>query len=80
MENVYLVGSEDVRRAAGELLNAAREMQSAASSMHHTIGYELGAALDRHAAFMDDWLTRFAALLAPSTPATTRKDEQPRCG
>lgn len=57
MENIYLVGSEDVRKAARQIQAAAEEMSRAANS--------IDAAFERHQRFIDDWLDRFAAATPP---------------
>lgn len=64
MENIYLVGSEDVRVGGNAMRQAAHEMQSAASQMEDS--------LLRHRQFLDDWLERFTlALAAPDPPKET---------
>lgn len=58
-DHVTLMGAEDVRSAGHSMVNAASEMQSAASSICF--------ALERHQHFLDDWLTSFADVLATAT-------------
>lgn len=53
METHVLIGAEDVRRAAGEMTAAAREMNGAAARMEY--------ALQAHERFLDDWLLRYQA-------------------
>lgn len=57
MENLLLVGSEDVRVGGFAMRQAAHEMQAAASQIEDS--------LLRHRQFLDDWLLRFEAALAP---------------
>lgn len=64
METMVLMGSEDVRRAAGQMQDAAQTIGNAASSIEF--------ALRQHQQFLDDWLARFADVLASkeATPNT----------
>jgi len=55
MENVYLIGSEDVSRAAQSMRSAADEMNRAAAS--------IDGSLDRFQRFMDDWLQRLESAM-----------------
>lgn len=54
-EYITLIGTEEVRRAGGEMGRAAQAMLNAASTFD--------SALDRHHRFMDDWLLRLEQLL-----------------
>jgi len=49
--SIYLVGSEDVRSAGGAMLQAASEMQRAATSIND--------ALEMHRRFMEEWIGKF---------------------
>ncbi len=62
MDSMYLHGSEDVRRAASMMQQAADEMQRAALNIE--------GHFDRHQRFLDDWLSRFEQVLAalPTPP------------
>jgi len=54
-EYIYLNGSEDVRQASINMLNAAQTMKDVHNwSSEH---------LDGHRLFMDDWLNRFEQVL-----------------
>lgn len=55
METHVLLGAEEVGRAAATMSSAAQEMSRAA-------GYN-DEAFRRHAQFMDDWLSRFEAVV-----------------
>lgn len=55
METMVLMGSEDVSRAAGQMREAASEMNRAAGSIEF--------ALRQHENFMNDWLSRFEAAI-----------------
>lgn len=55
MEQVYLVGSEDVSRAGSSMASAASEMRQAANNFD-------GSVQDMKR-FMDDWLNRFQSIL-----------------
>ncbi len=61
MENIYLVGSEDVRNAASHMHSAADEMTRAASNLE--------GVFDRHQRFMDDWLQRLEGIMQDSAKA-----------
>lgn len=55
MENIYLVGSEDVSRAGANINEAADTINRAANNIDCSIiGFEN---------FMNDWLTRFEQVL-----------------
>ena len=51
MENIVLIGAEDVRRAGSEMREAAERMCRAAA--------EIAVALDGHRQWADAWLDRF---------------------
>lgn len=55
MQTTYLIGSDDVKRAARDINTSAEEIKLAAS----TISY----ALERHERFMEDWLGRLEAVM-----------------
>lgn len=55
-EYIYLIGAEDVGRAASTMSSAAQDMQSAASSIAHS--------LECHQRFLDDWLSRLDGMLS----------------
>jgi hypothetical protein len=57
MRDVVLLGAEQVQNAARTMSSAASEMLRAASSIDES--------LRRHERFLDEWLDRFAAALAP---------------
>lgn len=59
-DHVTLVGAEDVRSAGRSMLNAADQMQTAASNITF--------ALEQHQRFLDDWLGRLADVLAAPIP------------
>lgn len=61
-EYMHLVGAEDVRSAANTMRGAAETMSNAASN----IGYTLEA----HHRFMDDWLSRFEAIVGRANRVT----------
>ena len=50
-EYVQLLGTEDVRTAAGMMVNAAEGMKRAAD--------QIDESLSRHQRFLDDWLARY---------------------
>lgn len=53
---VTLVGAEEVGSAGRSMRSAADEMRAAANQIEES--------LSRHRAFLDDWLTRFDAVLS----------------
>lgn len=55
MENMLLIGSEEVARAGHNMLRAA-EMMSNVSSNQQVV-------LEAHQRFLDDWLLRFEQML-----------------
>lgn len=55
----YLVGSDDVKRAADQMQDAAHDMNRAAETMD--------LALRRHQQAMADWLTRLEEILNRSS-------------
>ena len=64
-EHMYLVGTEDITRAAATMRMAGHEMSMAAQS--------IGAALEQHQRFLDNWLVVFReAILHPATPQDQR--------
>lgn len=67
MESIYLHGSEDVSRAASSMREAAREMQSAASSIQ--------GIFDQYRMFMDDWLQRYEVLMSASLARPNERSE-----
>lgn len=62
MENVYLVGAEDVRQAGRNMQAAAESMGRSAASMDESA--------HRLAAFLDEWLGRLEVVLGalPAKP------------
>lgn len=66
MNNVVLIGADDVSRAGSTMREAAREMNSAASSLSFT--------LEQHQRFLDDWLMRFENIMTTATTAVAVKD------
>ena len=70
MESVYLLGSEDVRRASGCMYDAAETMIRAAS--------QIDESLRMHQRFLDDWLSRLEAAFADATqPRVESAEDQP---
>lgn len=65
---VYLQGSSEVERAGHQMARAAHEMQQAASN--------IDAALTNHQRFLEDWLDRFAVLMAKSPIAISESEER----
>lgn len=60
MESIHLIGAEDVRRAVGEMQDAAHSMKQAANLMSEVVGQQrdnMTEALDRFEALV----TRFEA-------------------
>jgi len=55
MDSIHLQGSEEVRRAASAMNEAAQKMQQAAGSMEY--------ALLQNQRFLDDWLNRLQSVL-----------------
>lgn len=55
MDNIVLIGSEEVSKAGYNMLNAAREISQAASYIESSL-------LD-HRRYMDEWLIRFGEML-----------------
>ena len=55
MENIYLIGSEDVKRASNNIQSSAEIMQSVANNISNS--------LFDHQVFMTQWLDRFEAIL-----------------
>lgn len=55
MNTVYLVGSEDVRRAGGDMIAAAEQMSRAATQIED--------ALHRHQNFMENWLQDLSRIM-----------------
>lgn len=55
MDNVYLIGAEDVRSAGSTISSAASTMQRAASQMDE--------ALRIHRQYLDEWLHRLEEVL-----------------
>ncbi len=53
MESVYLVGSEDVQRAASTISSAAEDMRRAAASIEDSL-HRHGLALDEHAGRIEE--------------------------
>ena len=51
MENIFLIGSEDVRRAGSTISSAADSMQSAASS--------IASSMEEQKRFLDEFICRF---------------------
>lgn len=68
MQNVHLVGSEDVSRAGYTMREAAQTMASAASSIQYS--------LEMHQRFMDDWLIRFEDILTNVQATQTMQGTQ----
>jgi len=58
MDNINLIGSEDVFRASHNMQNAASEISRAASSMDHS--------LLEHRRYLDEFIVRFEEALKPS--------------
>jgi len=58
MENMYLVGSEDVMRAGHNIESAASDMQRAAAT--------ISAAFEQQQRWMDGWLVRLKDMLDES--------------
>ena len=52
---IHLIGAEDVRRAGATISGAATTMQRAASQIEDS--------LDRHRMFLEEWLSRFEAII-----------------
>lgn len=65
-DHVTLIGAEEVRSAGLRMAEAARDMQQAASSIDFTLA--------AHQRFLDDWLTRFADVVA-AIPGTQQTKE-----
>ena len=55
MENIYLIGSEDVKKAGYSMQSSAEIIQSASNSLSNSL-YD-------HQLFMTDWLNRFENIL-----------------
>lgn len=55
MDSIYLVGAEDVKRAASSMYMAAEEMASAART--------ISSAHEQQRQWMEAWLDRFEALV-----------------
>jgi hypothetical protein len=55
MENIYLVGSEDVSRGGSNMASAAQDILRAANNIDSTF-YQ-------YRDFMNDWLNRFEQVL-----------------
>lgn len=55
MQNIYLVGADEVSRAGSTIRSAADSMQDAARNIE--------GSLVRHQQFLDDWLNRLAILI-----------------
>lgn len=55
METIYLAGSSEVSSAGSNMRTAAEQMKQAASNIEY--------ALTQHQRFLDDWLSRFEAVL-----------------
>lgn len=51
MQNVYLIGAEEVSRAANTMRSAAEQMSRVATN--------IDGSLERFQRFMEDWLVRF---------------------
>lgn len=64
MNSIHLIGAEDVRRAGGSMLEAANNMQRAASHIDDSMA--------RHQRFMEDWLMRFENALEKINDIHTR--------
>lgn len=64
-EHVTLIGAEDVRSAGYRMAEAARDMNTAASSIDY--------ALTRHQQFLDEWLTRFADVVAAAAAVPVKE-------
>lgn len=66
-DHVTLLGADDVRGAGYRMIEAARDMNTAASSIDY--------ALARHQQFLEDWLTRLADVLASASrqPGATKR-------
>jgi hypothetical protein len=62
MDNIHLIGADDVRAAGNSIRGAAEVMSSAALT--------IDGALERHQRFLDDWLVRFEAVMQPPKPMT----------
>lgn len=60
-DHMTLLGAEDVRSAANTIRSAAESMSQAALNV--------SAALERHERFLDDWLSRYEALITPAPEA-----------
>ncbi len=55
MDNIYLVGSEDVKRASNNIQSSAEIMQSVANNISNSLSdYQI---------FMNEWLDRFEVIL-----------------
>jgi len=54
-KHITLMGTEQIQNAANIMRSAAEQMGRAGSNMHDT--------LERHQRWMDDWLSRFQAIL-----------------
>jgi hypothetical protein len=68
VESIYLMGSEDVQRAASRIASAAEEMQRAGSNM--------AGAFEQHQRFMDDWLSRLEAALSQSSVHESKEGDR----
>jgi hypothetical protein len=62
MDNIHLIGAEDVHSAGYTIKRAAEEMSQAVRNFDW--------ALERHQRFLDDWLVRFETIMQPPKPMT----------
>jgi hypothetical protein len=63
MENIHLIGTEEVSRAANRMQSAADTMRSAASSIHESIDFNLSRQIDRLDEIFDRHVSRLEALV-----------------
>jgi hypothetical protein len=57
---IQLLGAEEVQRAASRMLEAADKMSNAAMS--------IDSSLERNQRYLDDWLSRFEAVMRRMGP------------
>ena len=63
METVVLMGTEDVRWAAGLMQEAANTIASASDNMAHALRIQQ-QVIEQHETWMNDWLERFEQAVA----------------
>ena len=62
MENIYLMGSEDVRAAGARMMEAAKEISQAAATIQYAAENHQ-RLLNNHHEFMIDWLEKLRAIM-----------------